>query len=154
MMLDDDMYLTEGSISLLLELLTSEQTIGAISMRSTDRHGRLLSAGGSILSIRNGVINISRPFLNSVLPWTEVQRIDGGAMLFRTEMRECFTWDDRSGFLQDLDKSLQILRSGKWKQAITPEGKLIHDRSWVGQQPKYEQARFNGLNLHRSYEQF
>jgi len=153
MMLDDDMYLTENSIESVLNVLKANPEVGAVSMPQYDPQGWMISPGGQKLIIRDGVINTRRPFLDES-SWIEIQHIDGGAMLFRTEMRECFTWDDRSGFLQDLDKSLQILRSGKWKQAITPEGKLIHDRSWVGKKPKYEQSRFNGLTLHNNYEYF
>src|SRR5208282_6145797 len=154
MMLDDDMYLTRGSIHAALDVLQKERTVGAVSMPQYDPQAQLISPGGRNLSIRDGVIYVSRPTLESGLPWIEIQHIDGGAMLFRTEMRDCFTWDDHSGFLQDLDKSLQILRAGKWKQAIATDGRLIHDRSWVGKRPGYEQTRFNGLTLHRNYEYF
>ena len=154
MMLDDDMYLTKGAIPAALDILRKERTVGAVSMPQYDPQGQLISPGGRNLSTRNGVIEVSRPILDSAIPWIEIQHIDGGAMFFRTEMRDYFTWDDNSGFLQDLDKSLQILRTGKWKQAIATGGRLIHDRSWVGKRPKYEQARFNGLTLHRNYEYF
>jgi len=152
MMLDDDMYLTRGSIRAALDVLRKDPTVGAVSMPQYDPQGQLISPGGSRLSIRNGVINMSRPILDYALSWIEIQHISGGAMLFRTEMKDYFTWD--SAGLEDLDKSLQIWRTGKWKQAIATGGRLIHDRSWVGKRPKYEQARFNGLTLHRNYEYF
>ncbi|HYW01944.1 MAG TPA: glycosyltransferase [Candidatus Acidoferrum sp.] len=153
MMIDDDMYLTERAIESGLNVLRANPQVGAVSMPQYDPRGWMISAGGQKLIIRNGVINVRRPLLDDSA-WIEIQHIDGGAMIFRIQMRDCFTWDDRSGFLQDLDKSLQILRSGRWKQAIAPSGKLIHDRSWVGKKPKYEQTRFNGLTLHNNYEYF
>lgn len=153
MMIDDDMYLTESSVMSALDVLQRNPGIGTVSMPQYSPQGRLISPGGQKLSVRAGVIHLYRPTLDPS-SWIEIQHIDGGAMFFRTEMRECFTWDDRSGFLQDLDKSLQIVQSGRWKQAIAPRGKLIHDRSWVGKNPDYERTRFNGMTLHRNYEYF
>jgi GT2 family glycosyltransferase len=154
MMLDDDMYLTSGSILAAMNVFRKEPTIGVISMPQYDMKGSLVSPGGRKLSIRNGVIRPIYPVLNSSASWIEIQDVDGGAMIHRTEMRDCFAWDDQSGFFQDTDKSLQILRSGKWKQAIVPKGKLIHDRSWVRKYPVYESVRFDGLTLHHDYEYF
>jgi len=154
MMLDDDMYLTETSVMSALDVLKTNPEIGTISMPQYSPQDRLISPGGQKLIVRDGVIHMYRPSVDTPAPWIEIQHIDGGAMFFRTEMREIFTWDDRSGFLQDLDKSLQIVRSARWKQAIAPRGRLIHDRSWVGKKPIYEGTRFNGMTLHRNYEYF
>jgi GT2 family glycosyltransferase len=154
MMLDDDMYLTNGSIMVAMDLFRKEPAIGAISMPQYDMNGSLVSLGGRKLPIRNGVIRPTNPVFDSSAYWLEVQHVDGGAMVFRTEMRDCFTWDDRSGAFEDWDKSLQMMRSGKWKLAIVPNGKLIHDRSWVGKYPSYERVRFDGLALHRDYKYF
>ena len=154
MMLDDDMYLTETSVMSALDVLQRDSEIGTVSMPQYSPQGRLISPGGQKLLVRDGVIHMYRPSVDTPTPWIEIQHIDGGAMFFRTEMREVFTWDDRSGFLQDLDKSLQIVRSARWKQAIAPRGRLVHDRSWVGKKPNYEGTRFNGMTLHRNYEYF
>jgi GT2 family glycosyltransferase len=153
MMLDDDMYLTANSIQLARDIMQTNAQIGALSMPQYDPAGSLISPGGQNLSIRNGVISMFQPSLTSS-SYMEINHIDGGAMLYRTTMREQFQWDDHSGFLQDLDKSMQILLSTKWKQAIVTSAMLIHDRSWVGKIPNYEGTRFNGLTLYRNYEYF
>ncbi len=152
MMLDDDMYLTETSMR-AFDVLEKNIEVGAVSMPQYSPQGRLISPGGMDLLVRRGVIHMYRPTLDAS-SWIEIQHINGGAMLFRTEMRKCFMWDDRAGALEDLDKSLQILRSARWKQAIAPRGRLIHDRSWVGKNPNYERTRFNGMTLYRNYEYF
>jgi len=85
----------------------------------------------------------------------EVEDLDGGAMIMRTKMLNDFEWDDRYGtWLEDLDKSLQIIRGRKWKQAIAPKARLIHDRSWLNQQHEYVRVRLNGLSERRSYRLF
>jgi len=155
MILDDDMYLTDNAIANGLEVLRENEKIGAVGLPSTNPQGRLMSSGGRLLVIRNGVISRLPPVLDDRKKWIEVQDLDGGAMLMRTKMLKDFVWDDRYGnALEDLDKSLQIFRGGKWKQAIVPNVRLVHDRSWLGQQHKYVQARLNGLSQRRSYRLF
>lgn len=154
MMLDDDMYLTESSIPNAMKVFEQNEQIGAVSMPSCDLSGRMVSPGGSNIIIRSGVVYRMNPRLNLGADWIEVNDLDGGAMLYRTKMRESFTWDpDASGF-DDLDKSLSIMRDGRWKQAIVPKGRLIHDRSWVGVSLSYERIRHDGLSWRRAYRYF
>lgn len=155
MMLDDDMYLTEGSIESALEVLREHEVIGAVSMPQSDLHGRIVSLGGRHLVIKDGVIWRRPPKLNVECGWTEVEDLDGGAMLLKTEMLKDFEWDGRyRGGFDDIDKSLQILLRTKWKQAIVPRGRLIHDRSWMGQSRDYESIRYNAVDRRRSYRLF
>lgn len=154
MMLDDDMYLTAGSVTAALDVLQKNPTVGAVSMPQYDLRGRPVARGGMRIDIRGGVIHRIPVILDSS-PWIEVEYLGGGATMFRTEMRDCFSWDEeyRTGF-EDLDNCLQILRARKWKQAIACRGRLIHDRSWVGKNPRYERSRFNGFRLRRNYRYF
>src|SRR5208282_1790979 len=50
MMLDDDMYLTRGSIHAALDVLQKERTVGAVSIPQYDPQGWLISPGGNNLS--------------------------------------------------------------------------------------------------------
>lgn len=155
MMLDDDMYLTNASMSNALEVLARRPDIGAVSMPQYNMRGRMISLGGRRLAIRHGVVRRIKPRTPTKADYVEVDDLDGGAMLFRTEMRNDFSWDERlEGAMEDLDKSIQIVKVGKWRQAIVPSGRLIHDRSWVGHRPTYEGKRFDGLTMRRSYRLF
>jgi GT2 family glycosyltransferase len=155
MMLDDDMYLTRRSIVHALRVFERNERIGAVSMPQYDLQDRMLSVGGYRLVIRNGVITRRLPELDFRADWIEVEHVDGGAMLYRTEMNRDFSWDNRFvGSMDDLDKSLQVMRGSRWKQAIVRKGRLIHDRSWVRVNPAYEKTRFNGLAMCRSYRLF
>jgi len=154
MMIDDDMYLTEGSVSLALRALRQNESIGAVSMPLYDLHGRMLSLGGKKLTISNGVILTQEEGINSEADFIEVDILDGVA-LYRTEMAgSSFSWDSQMYFLEDVDRSLQILKDGRWKQAIVPKGRLIHDRSWLGHSPVYEKKRVDGLVSRRAYKSF
>jgi hypothetical protein len=154
MMLDDDMYLTRGAIGHGLEVLRRNSVIGAISMPQYDLQGRMVSPGGKSLVIRNGVMLKRHPRLDFQADFIEVQELNAGAMLYRTEMNESFSWDPQMYDFEDEDKSLQIIRDGRWKQAIVPRGRLIHDRSWLGHNPNYERQRFDGLAWQREYRLF
>lgn len=155
MIMDDDTQLTSSTLDSALRVLNEFGEIGAVSMPHFDELGHMISVGGRNVTIRNGVISRSWPELDFKAKWIEVQDLDGSAMIYRTEMREDFSWDGRytSGF-EDIDKSLSIMMSGKWKQAIVPRGRVIHDKSGLGKTPSYERVRFNGIEGIRSYQQF
>jgi len=154
MTLDDDMYLTKGSIDSALEVLDNP-SIGAVALPQSDPQGHLVSPGGRYLIIKDGVISRISVRLDPKKKWMEVQDLDGGAMLLKSDMLKDFEWDGRyPGAFDDIDKSLQILRGGKWKQAIVPTARLIHDRSWLGQNPQYSSVRLDGLRHRRSYTLF
>jgi GT2 family glycosyltransferase len=150
MMLDDDMYLTEGSIALALKVLQENESIGAVSMPLYDIAGHMIAQGGRNIVIRNGVIRRLPARLEFDANWVEVNDLSAGAMLYRTEMRRSFSWDPDAGHFEDLDKSLQIIRSD-WKQAIVPKGRLIHDRSWLRTASNYQRVRLDGLSMRESY---
>ncbi len=155
MMLDDDIYLTSGAIDHAMEVFRENLKIGAVGLPLYDLNGRLMSPGGRRLIIRNGVIIQGEPRLDLHADWIDVDDVAGGAMIYRTEMRHDFLWDDRYfGAFDDLDKSLQILKAGRWRQVIVPKARLIHDRSWLGHNPTYERERFDGLAWRRSYRAF
>lgn len=155
MTLDDDVYLTKGSMPAAVKVLQENSNIGAVSMPQYDPSGYLITLGGLRMTIRDGVIFSQPPVLDSS-SLIIVEALGGGATLFRTEMRNSFSWDEnyRCAEFEDLDKNLQILRAGRWKQAITLNGKLIHDRSWAGTIPDYERTRFDGLTIRRNYRYF
>jgi len=154
MTLDDDMYLTKGSIEKALEIL-DDPRIGAVSWPQNDPQGHLVSSGGRHLVIKHGVVSTIPVRLDPNKNWMEVEDLDGGAMLVKTDMLKDFQWDERyRGAFDDIDKSLQILRVGKWKQAIVPTARLIHDRSWLEQNPRYTSVRLDGLQHRRSYRLF
>lgn len=156
MMLDDDMYLTEDSISSALDVFDGDPRLGAVSMPQYDLRGLMTSPGGRMIVVHNRVIHIRKPNLDSDRSYIEVNDVNAGAMLYRTEMRRSFSWDPAAADLEDLDKSIQIITDGKWKQAIAQKGKLVHDRSWLGQAHDYERksSRINGLSMRRSYRYF
>lgn len=157
MMLDDDMYLTYGAVEKALNVLQCGDRIGAVSIPSENPQGRLMSFGGRNITIRNGVISTAEPKWNPLEKSIEVQDLDGGAMLMRTAMLSDFQWDSHYfGGFGDLDKSLQILRSGKWKQVIVPAARLVHDRSWLQDEAAapYVRTRLNGLVIRKCYHYF
>ena len=155
MIMDDDTRLTTSTINSALQVLDGYPEVGAVSMPHYDELGHMISPGGKNLVIRNGVVRRAYPKLDFDAKWIEVQDLDGSAMIYRTEMRKDFSWDGRySCAFEDLDKSLSILRSGKWKQAIVPRGRVIHDKSGLGKTPEYEKRRFDGLAVYQSYGKF
>jgi GT2 family glycosyltransferase len=154
MTIDDDMYLTENAIPAAMQAFRRDDRLGAVSMPQYDMEGRLISAGGRRLIVRNGVIFRPRPRLDFSAELTEVEDLDGGAMIYRSEMRKSFSWDPNLYDFEDLDKSIQIMTDGVWKQGIVPKGKLIHDRSWLARNPVYEKTRFDGLAWRRQYRSF
>ena len=155
MMMDDDLSLTASSIPLALKVLEQHEDIGAVSMPHYDRHGRMLSTGGRNLVIRDGVLKRVIPRLDFRANFMIVEDLDGSAMLYRTQMRNSFSWDGRyTCTFDDIDKSLSIVRDGRWKQAIVPNGQVIHDRSWLGATREYEKRRYNGIAMRRSYRMF
>jgi len=151
MMLDDDVYLTEGSIAIALRVLERNADIGAVSMPLYDIDGHMIGNGGRNISIQNGIIHRRSLRLDFDKEWIEANDLSAGAMLYRTEMERCFSWDPESGYFEDLDKSLQIMRSS-WKQVIVPRGRLIHDRSWFMTAASYRKVRFDGVYMYRSYK--
>jgi GT2 family glycosyltransferase len=156
MMLDDDMYLTDGAIANALDSLQSDDLIGAVAIPQNNIHGKLISPGGRNLVIKNGVISRVPPELGLQRKLIEVEDLDNGAMLMKTEMLKDFQWDIQVGALHDLDKSLQIVSAGKWKQAVVANARLVHDRSWL-QDPherEYVRTRLDGLTIRRSYDLF
>jgi len=154
MMLDDDMYLTRGAIEHALNVFREHEELGAIAYPSMSPKGQLFSGGGRHLIIKDGVISKVHPSLDS-RDLITLEDLDGGAMLLRTEMLKDFRWDGRyMGGFDDLDKSLQIMYRSKWKQAILPHERLIHDRSWVDQEQGYAAVRLNGLAIRKSYRLF
>ena len=155
MLMDDDAQLTSSTLPSAVDVLNEFDKIGAVSMPHYDELGHMISAGGCNLTIRNGVISRTWPELDFNAKWIEVEDLDESAMIYRTEMRKDFSFDGRyrHGF-DDIDKSLSILKTGKWKQAIVPRGRVIHDKSGLGKTPRYERARFNGIDGYRSYQAF
>jgi len=155
MLMDDDAQLTNSTLPSAVDVLNEFDEIGAVSMPHYDELGHMISLGGRSLTISNGVIYRTLPELDSNAKWIEVEDLDESAMIYRTEMRRDFSFDGRyrHGF-DDIDKSLSILMSGKWKQAIVPRGRVIHDKSGLGKTPRYERARFNGIEAYRSYQAF
>jgi len=154
MILDDDVCLTDRSIGPALEALDDSESVGAVSMPHFTLAGHLISSGGRRLLTKNGVLYIKRPTLTSGAAWIEVESLDGSAFLYRTIMRDTFSWDDRLGEFEDYDKSLQILYGGKWKQVIVPKGRVIHDHSWLGSNLNYQRKRHDGIAVRRSYKLF
>ena len=152
MILDDDIYLTEGAINHALKVLDENERIGAVAMPQYDLQGRLLSPGGKIWIIRNGVIHAQIPRLNFQVDYLQLEFLDAGAMLYRTEMRNSFSWENRD--FEDEDNALSILKEGRWKQAIVPNARLVHDRTWVRHKRDYERQRLDGLSWRRSYRSF
>jgi len=152
MMIDDDTYLTENTITQALSALRRDRRVGAVSMPHYDLNGRMMSTGGKNFTIRNGVILRRRASLDLEVDPVEVDDLDG-TMLYKTEMQKSFSWDPNLFVLEDIDRSLQVMRSGEWKQAIAPKAKVIHDRSWV-EDPSSENERSNGLIWRRSYRSF
>jgi len=156
MMLDDDMYLTEGAIEEGMSALDSDEHIGAVGIPQQSPQGRLIAPSGKHLIIKDGVIRRPPVKLEKQRKLMEVEDVDGGAMLMKTEMLQDFRWDDRLFSFEDLDKSLQIIRGGKWKQAVIPNARLVHDRSWLQdrQEEQYVRIRLNGFATRASYRLF
>jgi GT2 family glycosyltransferase len=152
MILDDDAYLTQNLVSNGLAVLKKNSRIGAVGMPEYDLQGRMLSAGADIIEIRNSVIHKHRVIADARADWIEVNSLGACCMLYKTEMNRAFSWDPGAADFEDLDKSLQIISNGTWKQAIIPKARVIHDRSWLGRMPKYERLRLDGLSWRRSYK--
>jgi len=151
MMMDDDVYLTEGAIESALRVFQTNPEVGALTMPLYDLQGRMMALGGRNMIIKNGVIHWQIPKLSLEACWTEANDLSGGAILYRIELGDSFSWDPRAADFEDYDKSLQIIRKGKWKQAIVPSGRLVHDRSWLGHVEEYDKIRLDGMSWRRSY---
>lgn len=154
MMLDDDTYLTPESIDLCMKVLKENCEIGAVGIPQYGPHGDLLSPGGANLVIQDGVLNLREPQLDTTADWVEVQYIDGGTMLYRTKLRDEFSFDEHYRILEDVDAGLQILYGGKWRQAVVPKGRVIHDRSWIEKMPKQAKVRHDSFAALHSYRWF
>ena len=153
---DDDIYLTEGAIGKGLDVLESDDRIGAVGIPQQSPQGHLIGTTGKNLIIRNHVISIVPAKLDLSRKFVDVNHIDNGAMLTKTSMLNDFRWDDRLRGLEDTDKSLQIIRGGKWKQALVPDARLVHDRSWLRdpQEQAYARIRGDGFARRRAYGTF
>lgn len=155
MTLDDDMYLTPGALEEALSVLNSNESLGAVSLPFVSATGRLLSPGGTRLRIRRNVIYsyIPSPRQNPI--FAEVENLAGGTMVFKSQARKDFDWDIRfKSAFDDLDKSLQIWRGGKWKQAVLFHHRLIHDSSRMSENSAYSSIRYDWTAIGRSYEAF
>ena len=117
-----------------------------------DLSGRMTSTGGRYLKFHGSVVRSEQAKVDHHSDFIEVDYSDG-SMLYRTEMGESFDWDPRMFVFEDLDRSLQIIRSGKWKQAISPLGRLIHDRSW-NDLHNYDRDRLAAILWRRAYRSF
>jgi len=153
---DDDIYLTEGAIGKGLDVLDSDDRIGAVGVPQQSPQGHLIATTGNDLIIKNHVLSIVPAKLELSRKFIDVNHIDNGAMLTKTSMLKDFRWDDRLPGLEDYDKSLQIIREGKWKQALVPDARLIHDRSWLRdpQEQSYTRIRGDGFARRRAYRTF
>ena len=156
---DDDIYLTEGAIGKALDVLESDDRIGAVGIPQQSPQGHLIATTGNNLIIKNHVLSIVPAKLEVSRKFIEVNHIDNGAMLMKTSMLKDFRWDDRLLGMEDTDKSLQIISGGKWKQALVPDARLIHDRSWLRdpQEQAYARVRFSAGDAfvrRRSYRVF
>jgi GT2 family glycosyltransferase len=151
----DDTYLMRDSIPYGLKAFHQCSRVGAVGFPHYDfKSGRMTTTGGGRMVFRqNGVVSTepTKPDLNVDL--MEVDYIDG-AFLYRREMGGSFSWDPRMRVFEDYDRSLQIMRDGKWKQVIVPKGGVIHDHSWIGSNAKYETERFDGLGWRVAYRYF
>jgi len=153
---DDDIYLTEGAIGKGLDVLERDDRIGAVGIPQESPQGHLVATTGNNLVTRNHVISIVPAKLELSRQFIDVNHIDNGAMLTKTSMLKDFRWDNRLPGLEDYDKSLQIIRGGKWKQALVPDARLIHDRSWLRdpQEQAYARVRGDGFARRRAYRLF
>lgn len=160
MTLDDDIYVTKGWIGPVLKIF-SEHHGDAVGIPQFTRDGKLLSLGGDILKINRKSkiikrIPLPQSLINSCKLFVKVSEIFGGVMIFRREMKSSFMWDGRylTGF-SDLDKSMQILFNGRWKQVICLKSRVIHDKdSERDNSTKYSKIRYNYLEFYRSYYRF
>ena len=150
MFLDDDAYLTNSTIPSALRIFELNAKVGAVSMPHYDLQGSMIDTGGGVLRTL-GIVPGHNP-INFNADYVEIEDLNGSAFLCRTEVTKVFAWDERfvNGF-EDTDASLQVYKGGRWKLAIVPNGKIVHDRSWLGGRPKYEKRRFNGLTTRNSY---
>jgi GT2 family glycosyltransferase len=154
MVLADDMYLADDSIKYALKALQERESIGAVGMPHYDlRSSRMIFSGGERVVLRSRVFNRVEVKLNSEVDLMDVDYVRGG-FIYRREMGESFSWDPRMYVFEDLDRNLQIICSGKWKQGVVPKGRLIHDHPSIGGNPKYETERYNGLAWRRAYRAF
>jgi GT2 family glycosyltransferase len=153
---DDDIYLTEGAIGKGLDVLESDDRIGAVGIPQQSPQGHLIATTGNHLIIKNHVISKVPAKLEVYRKFIEVNHIDNGAMLMKTSMLKDFRWDNRLLGFEDTDKSLQIICGGKWKQAVVPDARLIHDRSWLRdpQEETYARIRQDSFASRRSYRIF
>jgi GT2 family glycosyltransferase len=154
MVLAEDMYLTEDSIPHALTALEKYTSIGAVGMPHYDPlSSRMLFTGGERVLFQNGVLDRVEVKLNSEVDLMVVDYIRGG-FIYKREMKDSFSWDPGLYICEDVDRNLQIMHSGKWKQAVVPKGRLIHDHSSIGDNPEYEKGRYDGLAWRRAYRAF
>jgi GT2 family glycosyltransferase len=152
MVLAEDMYLTESSVPLALKALQDRDWVGAVGMPHCDLSGRMIISGGKTMTFHNGVFQTEIVKLDFTTDFMVVDHIHG-ALLYKRAMSDSFSWDPKMHVLEDYDRSLQIMRRGKWKQGVATKGRMIHDHPLVPN-PKYEAQRYDGLAARRAYRWF
>lgn len=155
MPIDDDNYLVEGCLKQPFSIFELRKDVGTVCMPLYDIFGNFMNIGGSRVEIKNGVIQFrqSPKDLINRMDYIYADSSGGGTVIFRKELKEVFTWDERfkTGF-DDIDKSMQIRRHGGWKEVIALRSKLIHDvyRS----REEYHKVRSDYKEVSKSYRVF
>lgn len=156
--LDDDMYVGKDWFKEPYKFFQDNPAVMGIGFMIKENNK--IRVGGEMLQIdkRNKIVCINSP----VIPQTLTQRffpvddICAGAILYRRELKNSFTWD-KNYFIafDDLDKGLQLKQNLQLKFYIDTKNIFVHDK--VSIQKGYElynKSRRNYKQIRKSYIHF
>lgn len=152
MTLDNDVYVTEGWLKPILEILEDNKDVGFVGIPRYKSSGELDGIGGRIIKIVDNVIYVEEPKVEKNKKFILVDDVCG-AIVFRQEVKSDFAFDPQffMGF-SDLDKGLQLMASG-WKKVVCLRSRVIHGH--IGPRDlNYVTKRMNYPETSRGYAKF
>jgi GT2 family glycosyltransferase len=153
MMLDNDVYVTEGWLNPILEILENREDVGFVGIPRYKFNEELENIGGRKIKILGSVIHIETPEIKEKEneEYIIVDDLSGGVMLLRQEAKSDFVYDPQYFIAyEDLDKGVQLLAS-KWKKVVCLRSRVIHDQV---KDVNYTVLRMNYPEISRSYAKF
>lgn len=155
MILDNDIYLTNGWLNPVLEIFKKEDDVGVVSFPRYSLDNSLQHVGGENLKIKDGIIRKAKIRMpHGRKKFLKVDSTGSGAIVIRKDVKNAFHFDPRYfvGF-GDLDKDIQLLNS-KWKKVVCLESRVYHDSPREDQDINYLNVRYNWIEISRSYAKF
>lgn len=151
MTLDDDMYVEQGWLNNILDIFSSNSDIGVIGIPYWEDN---TLQGGAKVTINGNIVRtdpVKWETISTDQRVIPVEDVPAGTMVFRTELLDSFSLNDRYFVgMDDIDKSLQIMETD-WKQVMATHIAFEHN---VTTDEDYAQVRKDYRERHRSYRKF